>query len=181
MMGSSEVTLADSRLSDHAEPHEQHGLVVGQPPARLAQERGRLVGHGVVELPLRGAPLLGRREARVARVDDVGPDRAEGDEGRALDLDHGAVAPAGAADGQAGAGPRRAALEVPLAGDRDRHALLAGQPLLDRALARPLVAAVAVLEEGLARRAPGDERDGRPQTGALARRAVDVQAPAEGL
>src|SRR3954469_23018348 len=120
---------------DYAEPHDEHGLGVGQAPAGLAEQRGGLVADGVVDAALAGAPLVEALEARLGGIDDRRVDGAEGHDRRALDLHDAAVAALMVADRQAGAGPRRPAFEVPLAGDRDRHALLSREHLGDRPLA----------------------------------------------
>src|SRR5205085_2849659 len=62
------VLLGRDRLRlrlDQSEPHDRHGLVVGEAPAGLAQQDGRLVAAAVIEAALVRAPLVeGARPSR---------------------------------------------------------------------------------------------------------------------
>src|SRR4051794_4049101 len=107
--------LLPRRSLHQPEPHDDHRLLVREPPPGLAEQHRGLVAAAVVEAALVGPPVVDRRDAGGLGVDDVGVDLAERHNKDPHYL-HGPPAVVEVIhDRQALADSRRAALQVPLA------------------------------------------------------------------
>src|SRR4051812_26928539 len=85
------VRSASAGAPDQPEPRDDHGLVLAEAPARLAEQDRDLVPAPLVEAPLRLAPLLDGGGAGALGADRVLVDQREGQDRHADDLDRAAA------------------------------------------------------------------------------------------